>query len=135
MFKIYAVLAIVGIIAAAGTGAVVYVNRLHNQINTLQVNNATLESVVRTQQETIKQTLAKAKQVEQLNTRLQIDLTKATAGIDQLRQKLANHDLTRLVLAKPGLIETRINNATEELFRQLQADTANPSLVGSSTAQ
>lgn len=125
MFKIYAILAIVGIVATVGTGAAVYVTRLQNQVATLQVNNAKLETAVRTQQETIKRAQADAQRFQQLNTELQADLNTANAGLDKLRQTLANHDLTKLVLAKPGLIETRINNATTELFRQLQADTSN----------
>jgi len=32
------------------------------------------------------------------------------------------HDLTRLARAKPGLIEPRINNGTEEVFRQIEQD-------------
>lgn len=125
MFKIYAILAIVGIVATVGTGAFIYVSSLQNQVATLQVNNAKLETAVRTQQETIKQAQADAERFQQLNTQLQADLNAANAGLDKLRQTLANHDLTKLVIAKPGLIETRINNATSELFRQLQADTSN----------
>jgi len=30
------------------------------------------------------------------------------------------HDLTMLSRAKPGLIETRINNATEKLFKEME---------------
>lgn len=135
MFKIYAILAIVGILATVGTGAVVYVTRLQNQVTTLQVNNAKLESAVRTQQETIKQAQADAEHFQQLNNQLQADLNVANAGLDQLRQTLANHDLTRLVIAKPGLIQTRINDATNELFRQLQADTANAPPVEPTPAQ
>lgn len=135
MFKIYAILAIVGILATVGTGAAVYVTRLQNQVTTLQVNNAKLESAVRTQQETIKQAQADAEHFQQLNNQLQADLNVANAGLDQLRSTLANHDLTRLVIAKPGLIETRINGATNELFRQLQADTANAPPVEPAAAQ
>lgn len=135
MFKIYAVLAIVGIVTTVGTGAFIYVSSLQNQVATLQVNNAKLETAVRTQQETIKQAQADAERFQQLNTQLQADLNTANAGLDKLRQTLANHDLTKLVIAKPGLIETRINNATSELFRQLQADTSNTPAVESATTE
>lgn len=124
MFKLYAILAIVGILATVGTGAFVYVSSLQERVATLQVNNAKLEGAVRTQQETIKRAQEDAARFQQLNTKLAADLQVAEAGIDQLRSTLANHDLTRLTLAKPGLIQTRINNATNELFKQLNADTA-----------
>jgi chromosome segregation ATPase len=124
MFKLYAILAIVGIVATVGTGAFVYVSSLQERVATLQANNAKLEGAVRTQQETIKRATEDAKHFQQLNTQLSADLKAAEAGVDQLRSTLANHDLTRLTLAKPGLIQTRINNATNELFKQLNADTA-----------
>lgn len=135
MFKIYAILAIVSIIAAVGTGATVYVSRLQSQVATLQVNNAKLETAVKTQQETIKRAQADSQRFQQLNTELQVDLNTANAGLDKLRQTLANHDLTKLVLAKPGLIEMRINDATKELFRQLQTDTSNTIVDEPATAE
>ena len=124
MFKIYAILAIVAIVGSMGTGAFVYVSKLQERVGTLQANNAKLEGAVRTQQETIKRATEDAKHFEQLNTQLSADLKVAEAGVDQLRSTLANHDLTRLTLAKPGLIQTRINNATNELFKQLTLDTS-----------
>lgn len=124
MFRLYAILAIVAILATVGTGAFVYVSSLQKQVATLQVNNARLENVVNTQQETIKRKEEDAKQFQLLNTQLTTDLKAAEAGQDQLRSILANHDLTKLTLAKPGLIQTRINNATTNLFHQLSIDTA-----------
>lgn len=125
MFKIYAVLAIVAILATAGTGAFVYVSSLQEKVATLQVNNSKLEAAVRTQQETIKRVQEDAAKFQQLNTELQGQLQAAESGLDSLRKTLADHDLTKLVLAKPGLIETRINNATNEIFKQLYNDTSN----------
>lgn len=124
MFRLYAILAIVGIIATVGTGAFVYVSSLQERVATLSANNAKLEIVNRTQQETIARKERDAKYFRELNTQLATDLRDANTGIDQLRSTLANHDLTRLTLAKPGLIQTRINNATDELFDQLIMDTA-----------
>ena len=42
---------------------------------------------------------------------------------DELIAKLRDHDLTKLTLQKPGMIETRVNNATAQIFRELEADT------------
>lgn len=124
MFKIYAILAIVALLTTVGASGFVYVSNLQERVGTLQANNAKLEGAVRTQQETIKRATEDAKRFEQLNTQLSADLKAAEAGQDQLRSTLANHNLTKLTLAKPGLIQTRINNATNELFRQLNIDTA-----------
>jgi flagellar biosynthesis/type III secretory pathway chaperone len=45
---------------------------------------------------------------------------------DELAQKLRRHNLTRLTLQKPGLIETRVNNATKEIFAELESITRSP---------
>jgi hypothetical protein len=57
-----------------------------------------------------------------LNNELQSNLREAEAGLDQIRSTLSDHDLTRLALRKPGLIETRINNGTKEVFDQIEID-------------
>jgi hypothetical protein len=36
----------------------------------------------------------------------------------------ARHDLARLASAKPGLIETRINKGTANVFKSIEDDTA-----------
>lgn len=125
MLKIYAVLAIIFILVTTGTGAFIYVSSLQEKVATLQVNNSRLEAAVQTQQETIKRVQEESIRFQQLNTDLQGQLQAAELGLDSLRMTLADHDLTKLVLAKPGLIETRINNATNELFKQLYEDTSN----------
>lgn len=125
MFKLYAILAIIGIVLTVGTSGFIYVTSLQNRLTTLQVNNSKLESAVRTQQETIARQTADAARFQELNTKLAAELKSAETGLDELRQTLANHDLTKLVIAKPGLIETRINNATKDLFNQLKVDTGN----------
>ena len=34
------------------------------------------------------------------------------------------HNLSKLAIAKPGLIETRVNNATKDVFDSIEKDTA-----------
>lgn len=41
---------------------------------------------------------------------------------DEYMSVFRRHDLTKLSRLKPGLIEPRINNGTEEVFRQVEAD-------------
>ena len=45
---------------------------------------------------------------------------------DDLRKKLHKHNLTRLSIKKPGLIEKRINNGTKKLFDNIESLTAHP---------
>jgi len=47
-------------------------------------------------------------------------LQEATAYKDELISKLQRHDLSRLSLRKPGLIEKRINDGTSQVFDDLE---------------
>lgn len=44
-----------------------------------------------------------------------------------LLETLGEHNLTALAFKKPGLIESRVNNATKKIFDQLESDTATDS--------
>ena len=41
---------------------------------------------------------------------------------DEYMSVFRRHDLTKLARLKPGLIEPRINNGTDKVFRQVEAD-------------
>ena len=51
---------------------------------------------------------------------------KAEEYGDDLRKKLHKHDLTRISIKKPGLIEKRINDGTKKLFERIESLTALP---------
>ena len=121
MLKIYIILAICGLIAAGGF----YVNNLTSQLKELSAQNAELTQVAETNTATIKQM---TKDAEELNNRLSTlstELQQAEQSKDTLLKKLQKHDLAALSLAKPALIEKRINNATKQVFDDLQQLTAN----------
>ena len=61
----------------------------------------------------------------ELNTELQANLQEENSGLSEMRSKFARHDLTRLAIARPGLIQTRINNGTDEVFREIEENTNN----------
>jgi len=48
------------------------------------------------------------------------DLRKARVDKDKLIKLFSDHDFTNLVNKKPGLIEKRINKATDKLFKELE---------------
>jgi Tfp pilus assembly protein PilO len=56
-------------------------------------------------------------------TELNKQLRQAEQYGDELAAKLRRHNLTRLTLQKPGLIENRVNNATKEIFAELESIT------------
>ena len=125
MFKLYGILLIIGIVGAIGFGAKYYYDTTQNKIAVLQDSNAKLEIVAETNQNTINQLQEDNAKMNQLSNELQKDLAEATKYKDELINKLQKHDLTRLSLKKPGLIEKRINNGTKKLFESFESLTGN----------
>jgi len=125
MFKIYGIILIIGIVGAIGFGAKYYYDTTQNKIAVLQDSNAKLELVAETNQSTINRLQEDNAKMNELSKELQSDLAEATKYKDELIEKLQKHDLTRLSLKKPGLIEKRINNGTKKLFESFESLTGN----------
>jgi len=58
---------------------------------------------------------------------LSVDLQKAELYGDELRATLNKHNLTHLANKKPGLIEKRMQNATDKLWNDLESITSSDS--------
>ena len=121
-------LLVLGIIGSAVGGAYFYYQDTQERIATLQQNNAKLELVARNTQATLDSFQADYERVSGLNNELQENLKEAETYKDQLINQLQDHDLSRLSLKKPGLIETRINNGTRKVFEDIESITR-PSVV------
>ena len=89
-----------------------YYNDTQDRLAQLRENNTRLEIAAQTSQETIGRMQADATQFAEANTKLREELDEAEEYSDDLASKLRRHNLTVLTLQKPGLIETRVNNAT-----------------------
>ena len=94
---------------------------------TLKANQTQLQETINTNNETILRQQVEAKQIAEANDQLKSQLVNAEKYADDLAGKLRRHNLTVLPMQKPGLIESRVNNATEKLFREMEAITgSNP---------
>jgi predicted TPR repeat methyltransferase len=124
MFRLYGLIAVVGVVGAVMFGAWWEYRDMQKRIATLRENNAKLETVARANAEALQQATEFAEQMEANNLELQANLQKAEAYKDQLMSKFQKHNLTKLSLAKPGLIERRINDATKEVFDDIESLTA-----------
>jgi hypothetical protein len=111
-----------------GTGVVgkMYYDDTQARMIQLRENAVRLELAAKTSQETIGRLQADAAQFEQANNELRSQLVAAEAYSDDLAGKLRRHNLTVLTLQKPGLIETRVNNATAKLFDEMETITGKP---------
>ena len=126
MLKIYMLIIVVGLLGGVVYGAYAYYQDTQQRIAILQQNNAKLETVAKTNELTINSMKESQEKFATLNKDLQMKLDKAEEYGDDLRKKLHKHDLTRLSIKKPGLIEKRINNGTKKLFERIESLTALP---------
>ena len=124
MFRLYAMLAVVGIVGVVLFGAWYEYRDMQQRIATLRENNAKLEMVAKANAEALEEVTAFANQMEASNLELQANLQKAEAYKDDLLSKFQKHNLTKLSLKKPGLIEGRINSATKKVFDDIESLTA-----------
>lgn len=95
---------------------------LYNENQTLTANNIKLDQALEDQREAFTRMVTEyEKQGQELN-----NLARANAQIeaekDQYLAIFRKHNLDKLALMKPGLIESRVNNATKEVFEVLEND-------------
>ena len=98
------------------SGSYVWIGKLNDEIAILKGNAIVLESEITKQNEQIKKNLA-----QQQKTYAQIDsLTKKNQDnmreVNALKQTFARHDLDALAMAKPKILEGKVNKATKRVF-------------------
>lgn len=111
---------VIGLVGGAVYGAKYYYDSTQARIAQLQENNAKLEVANQTNQATINRMTEDAVALESQNQQLQKEIQEASKYKDELIAKLQKHDLSRLSLQKPGLIEKRINDGTKKVFDDLE---------------
>ena len=121
-------LMVIGLLGGAVYGAKYYYDSTQATIQRLSAVKAILDSALEQQTASLNQMQAQMERQNQLNTELQTSLQEANAGLNEMRSKFARHDLTRLAIARPGLIQTRINNGTVDVFREIEENTDNKSV-------
>jgi len=127
MFSSIRIAIVLTLLAAAG-GGFLYVKKLQSDLETARANVAKMEVAVQTSEASLALERAESKRLNELNLQLGDDLRKAEQYGDELRNTLQKHNLTHLANKKPGLIEKRMQNATNKLWDDL-ADITNPDRV------
>lgn len=116
---------IIGGIGALAIGLVIYfgylyVTNLQQENGILKSNNKALEisnekyAVERTQ---LKEDLAK--NIEE-SMKLYEEIRNAREQQEKMVKLFADHNFTELVSKKPGLIQSRMNKATDAIFKELE---------------
>ena len=121
MLKIYILVVVVGLVGGVVYGGYYYYKDTQSRIQTLTENNVKIMAAKEAQDNTINTLIAYREKFDELNKELQTKLDKANDYKNTLIDKLRKHDLAKLSMKKPGLVEKRINNGTKKLFRSLES--------------
>ena len=96
---------------------------LYSENQTLKANNIKLEYAVEEQ----KQTINTIKEQYEKQGAALMNMTKENALIEQEKAEyleiFSRHNLDVLALKKPGMIELRMNNASEKVMEGIEDDT------------
>jgi len=128
MIRLYAMIFVIALLGGAAYAAKYYYDTTQATIAQLRENNAKLEVANEENQQTIKKMGEDAKRLNALTDQLSADLRKAEKYGDELRNTLNKHDMTHLANKKPGLIEKRMQNATDKLWDDLESVTSDSTI-------
>ena len=104
-----------GIAIILFSGSLWYINYLQDKIAILKGNQIILEKEIEEQNAEILNMIAQNNKQNTLILEMEKDKNEAEREVNKLRDTFARHDLDNLALAKPGLIQTRVNNATKRV--------------------
>tara|TARA_R100000544_G_C2218371_1_gene55945 strand:+ start:394 stop:786 length:393 start_codon:yes stop_codon:yes gene_type:complete len=120
VIRLYVLIVVVGLVGGAVAGAYYYYTDSQARIQALIENTAKLEIAKQVQDDTISTLVEDQKKFAKLNADLRANLDKANEYKDVLISKLRKHNLSKLSLKKPRLVEKKINAGTAKLFRSLE---------------
>ena len=120
MLKIYVLIMVLGFVGGSVYGAWYYYKDTQQRIQILTENTAKLETAKLIQDDTINTLIEDRDKFDGLNKELQAKMADANKYRDTLIDKLRKHDLVKLSLKKPGLVEKSINAGTDKLFRSIE---------------
>ena len=115
-----------GLLVVTVAGSAWYIDYQADQITTLKGNQVVLETEIQKQNESIERYLEQQKNQQVQLDQLESEKRAAMEDVNRLRKTFAKHDLDKLALAKPGLIQNRINKASARVMATLEEIT-NPS--------
>lgn len=105
-------------------GGYLYYKDTQATISRLEQNNVALRVAAEDNEASLRELSNNFAESQRQITSLTVRARQAEEYKDELIAKLNEHDLTKLTMARPGMIELRVNNATTEIFRDIEADTA-----------
>ena len=117
----YGVLA--GLLLAGVGGGYFYFTDMQETIEELRELNVAYELKFETQAETIDALQEDFETQTKALSDLQVQSQAAQREMNRYLDIFKRHNLTKLAAAKPGLIETRVNKGTKDVFDSIENDT------------
>ena len=108
------------LMCAMGGGVYWYYNDTQERIAILTENNAKLETAVQTNEEALKSQRASFEAMVVENQKLQTEFQEISDRNKALENRLSRHDIGAAAVAKPGLTEKVLNNATKNAQRCME---------------
>jgi hypothetical protein len=112
-------IAAVFIISSAVVSGGLYVKKMRDDLEIARANVARMEVAVQTSEASLVLERSENSRLNELNSDLSVNLRRAEQYGDELRNTLQKHNLTHLANKKPGLIQNRMQNATDQLWNDL----------------
>lgn len=100
------------------------INQLQTQVDSLNNQNVTLRAAAEINEAAITDLNKSITTQNNLISQLTKNNNEISSERDRYLSIFRRHDLTKLSIAKPGLIENRINIGTADVFKTLEQDTA-----------
>jgi hypothetical protein len=113
------------LMAVMAGGGYWYYNDSQERIGQLRENNALLVDANKANVATLEAKQEEYEAMQAMMNQLDMQLEAATQDRKRLVGLLRKHNLSNLAAKKPGLIEKRINNASDKLFTDITNFTSN----------
>lgn len=120
MIRLLPYLVVGAFLTAVLGGAVWYYHDSQERLATLLVEKTRLEQAVKTQTDTLRELQRQAAEMTALVKDLNAAMAKAETSVRDLQKILDDHDLEKLALEKPRMVEDKINAATRKALRDLE---------------
>ena len=105
------------------SGGYFYYKDTQSTISQLKENNVILRIADEDNQRAIADMEENYRKTEVLSAELEVELQRSEERKSELADMLQRHNLTRLTLKKPVLIENRINDGTKKTFNDIESIT------------
>ena len=100
-------------------GSAVYIKSLHTELGTIKGNQVILEGKIEEQNASIDTYLAEQQELYIAIDDIEQQKNEAIKEVNEVRNKFARHDLNSLALAKPKMLEKRVNASSQKILQSL----------------